>query len=93
MNKHDFIRAVAVDSGETIKTVECVLRSMDCIILHNALAKEETVTGLFKIKNQAKQAKTCRNPSNGKEIQIPAKTVVKFTAMKALKDAANGGVK
>jgi len=92
MNKHDFIRAVAQESGETIRTVECVMRSMDCIILSNTEAKEETVTSLFKIKTQDKPAKTGRNPSTGKELQIPAKTVVKFTVLKPLKDAANGGV-
>ena len=43
--------------------------------------------GSFSISKRA--ARTGRNPQTGKEIKIAAKTVVKFKAGKALKDAVN----
>lgn len=48
---------------------------------------ELTLPGIGKLKAVAKPARTGRNPANGEEIEIPAKTAVKFTAAKALKDA------
>lgn len=48
---------------------------------------EVTLHGLGKLKPVAKPARTGRNPATGKGIDIPAKTAVKFTAAKALKDA------
>jgi DNA-binding protein HU-alpha len=47
---------------------------------------EVPLKGLGKFKVQHRKARTGRNPITGAEIQIPAKTVVKFTLAKALKD-------
>ena len=43
--------------------------------------------GIGKLKPLQKAARTGRNPATGEEIEIPAKTAVKFAAAKALKDA------
>ena len=48
---------------------------------------EVTLHGLGKLKPVAKPARTGRNPATGEEIEIPAKTAVKFVVAKALKDA------
>jgi nucleoid DNA-binding protein len=42
--------------------------------------------GLGKFKVHHRKARMGRNPLTGEEIQIPAKTVVKFTIAKALKN-------
>ena len=43
--------------------------------------------GTFKVVKRA--ARVGRNPNNGREIKIPAKKVVKFTAGKTLKESVN----
>ena len=48
---------------------------------------EFTVPGLGKLVKKDRAARTGRNPATGAEIQIPAKTVVKFRVAKACKDA------
>lgn len=56
-----------------------------------ALEKGERIAipqlGVFHVKERAER--TGRNPKTGKEIIIPAKKVVKFTASKALQKAVN----
>jgi nucleoid DNA-binding protein len=47
---------------------------------------EVPLKGLGKFKVQNRKARVGRNPLTGEEIQIPAKTVVKFTLAKSLKD-------
>lgn len=43
--------------------------------------------GLGKLVKQHRNARIGRNPATGEQIQIPAKTVVKFRVAKAAKDA------
>ena len=47
---------------------------------------EIPMKGLGKFKVQHRKARIGRNPLTGDAIQIPAKTVAKFTMAKALKD-------
>jgi DNA-binding protein HU-beta len=42
--------------------------------------------GLGKFKVQNRKARVGRNPLTGEPVNIPAKTVVKFTVAKSLKD-------
>lgn len=49
--------------------------------------REVVLHGIGKLKTVAKPARTGRNPATGEEIEIAAKTAVKFVAAKALKDA------
>ena len=50
---------------------------------------EVPLNGLGKLKVAQKAARTGRNPQTGAAIDIPAKTVVKFSPAKALTDAIN----
>lgn len=93
MNKHDLIRKVASLTGEKIGTVERVLASIEEVVKQNAANKEETNLGFAKVKTTEKAARVARNPRTGVEAEVPARTAVKFTAHKSLKDAANGSVK
>jgi DNA-binding protein HU-beta len=48
---------------------------------------EFTVPGFGKLKKTHRKARDGRNPATGAVIRIPAKTTVKFTVGKAMKDA------
>jgi DNA-binding protein HU-beta len=48
---------------------------------------EFTVPGFGKLKKTHRKAREGRNPATGATIQIPAKTTVKFTIGKAMKDS------
>ena len=93
MNKHELVRNVASLTGEKIGTVELVLATIDEVVRKNAAKKEETNLGFAKVKTAEKAARVARNPRTGVEAEVPARTAVKFTAHKSLKDAANGGAK
>jgi DNA-binding protein HU-beta len=48
---------------------------------------EFTLPGVVKLTVRKSKARTGRNPATGQEIKIPAKTRVKATVVKAMKDA------
>ncbi len=89
MNKQEIVSAVAEQINQPAARVANVLDALGSIAQAH-LAKpgaELTLPGIGKLKAIAKEARTGRNPATGEEIEIPAKTAVKFTAAKALKDA------
>ena len=47
---------------------------------------EFVLPGMVKLVVQKRKARMGRNPATGEPIKIPAKTVVRFTVAKALKD-------
>jgi DNA-binding protein HU-beta len=50
---------------------------------------EFTVPGFGKLKKTQRKAREGRNPATGAVIQIPAKTTVKFSLGKAMKDSVS----
>ena len=91
MNKHELIneinaRTTANLTKAGIDDVLTVLGDIAQAHLANHDA-ELPLPGIGKLKAVAKPARTGRNPANGEEIEIPAKTAVKFVAARALKDA------
>jgi len=89
MNKGDLVNEVAkvVSSKKDAQAaVDCVFSSITA-----ALKKKNTVTlvgfGTFKV--DKRKARKGRNPQTGAEIKIKAKSVPKFVAGKALKDAVS----
>jgi nucleoid DNA-binding protein len=87
MNKGDLINELSKVTC-TKKEAEAAVNSIFEIIT-KALKKKDTVTlvgfGTFKVSKRT--ARTGRNPQTGEEIKIKAKSVPKFVAGKALKDA------
>lgn len=80
MNKSELIARVAEKTGLGLsKSGEALDGILESII--DAMNKGESVTlvgfGTFSVKERA--ARNGYNPSIGKKMQIPAKTVVKFT--------------
>jgi nucleoid DNA-binding protein len=89
MNKGDLINEVA----KVTCTKKEAQAAVDCIFstIAKALKKKDSVAlvgfGTFKVGKR--KARTGRNPQTGEAIKIKAKSVPKFIAGKALKDAVN----
>jgi len=87
MTRTELIDAIAAELGGDKKAAKTFLEGFTRIV-ETEMKKEGEVplAGLGKFKVSKRQARTGRNPATGEAIQIPAKTVVKFTVAKALKD-------
>jgi len=88
MNKGDLINEVAKVVGtkkEAQAAVEYIFASITKTLKKNG---QVAIAGFGTFKVAKRKARTGRNPQTGEEIKIAAKSVPKFTAGKALKDAA-----
>lgn len=85
INKAIFIAAVAKKCAISQANAAYVLDQM-AEVASETLKSGETIDirGFIKLEPVNKPARTGRNPSTGVAIEIPAKTVVKATASKAL---------
>lgn len=93
MNKQELIAAILVraihykDSGVQRNSVEAVLDSLaDVINVALVQGEEVALPGIGKFSAGERAARKGRNPATGADIDIPAKTVPKFSAAKTLKD-------
>ena len=83
MNKHDFIRKVAAESGETIRLTEKMVASVfagDSVSVINF--------GTFSTKPTA--ARICTNLNTGEKIDVPASKKVSFKISDTLRNAVRG---
>lgn len=88
MNKADLINALAEKNGLTKKEAEKSVSAVLEIITASLKAGTKVQImgfGSFEVKKRA--ARTAKNPSTGKKMNIPATKVVSFKAGKALKDS------
>ncbi|MFZ2192684.1 MAG: HU family DNA-binding protein [Candidatus Moraniibacteriota bacterium] len=88
MNKDALVSAISEKTDLSKKDVEMTLETMIEVITKSLKSGEKvTMTGFgtFKVSNRA--AREGINPQTKAKIQIPAMTVPKFTAGKALKEA------
>ncbi|HXF42914.1 MAG TPA: HU family DNA-binding protein [Pyrinomonadaceae bacterium] len=79
---------------------QCGLKKTEVKALFDTLAKmavkevkkngEFTLPGFGKLKKTHRKAREGRNPATGEVIKIPAKTTVKFSLGKAMKDSISG---
>ena len=88
MNKSQLLQHLAEKSGKSKKEVAEMLD----LIVNTAYSEaknsgEFTIPGLGKLQKKHRAARLGRNPATGAQIQIPAKTVVKFRVAKAAKDS------
>jgi nucleoid DNA-binding protein len=89
MNKGDLVNEVAKVVGtkkEAQAAVECVFDSITKTLKKKG---QVTIVGFGTFSVAKRKARTGRNPQTGAEIKIAAKSVPKFTAGKALKDAVD----
>ncbi|MEW7981117.1 MAG: HU family DNA-binding protein [Candidatus Sedimenticola endophacoides] len=94
--KLQIIQAIAEETGLTRKQVGEVFSSLGTLVQRHIqrrgsgeFAIPETGVKIRRVKKPARKARMGRNPATGEAIKIaakPATTVVKVTALKALKD-------
>lgn len=88
MTKKDLIAKIAEDTDLKKSDVEKVLDSLGGVAAAELLGEGEVpLPGLGKLKAHRCNARKGRNPKTGEAINIPAKTTVKFSVGKELKDA------
>lgn len=90
MNQIELINAIAAKTGLPKTDILSVIKVQGDVVqaeLSEGAGSEVVLHGIGKLKTVAKPARTGRNPATGEEIEIAAKTAVKFVAAKALKDA------
>jgi DNA-binding protein HU-beta len=90
MNKADLIAHIAKQADITKKAATS---AVDAIVgaIHDSLKKKTgsiRISGLGTFKVVHKKARAGFNPQTGQKIKIPAAKVPRFTAAKALKEAA-----
>jgi DNA-binding protein HU-beta len=87
MTKTELIQALADAATLEKKQAKVFLESLTALIEKNIKKGGEVpLKGLGKFRVVKRKARMGRNPATGEAIKIPAKTVVKFTVAKALKD-------
>ncbi|MEZ4180502.1 MAG: HU family DNA-binding protein [Candidatus Doudnabacteria bacterium] len=87
MTKAQTMQALAEKTGMTKKQVEEFFEIMVEMLYQETKTNGEfTIPGVGKMKKKHRNARMGRNPATGESIQIPAKTVLKFTVAKAAKD-------
>ena len=87
MTRTEVIDSLATRTGFEKKEVKAFLDHLTALVDETMRAGGEVpLKGLGKFKVQHRKARVGRNPLTGEAIQIPAKTVAKFTMAKSLKD-------
>lgn len=89
MNKKDLVNEIHARAGGTKAAIEGVLDALGNVAQHHLTqpGAELTLPGIGKLKARAQAARTARNPQTGEEVTVPARTAVKLTVAKELKDA------
>jgi DNA-binding protein HU-beta len=88
MTKSQLYATLSEKSGMSKKDVGDFIDKLTDLAYSEVKSNGEfVVPGIGKLVKQDRKARMGRNPATGAEIQIPAKTVVKFKVAKAAKDA------
>ena len=91
MNRQELVDAIAKEAGLTKADADRALKAFTNTV-SKELKKKGTVqlVGFGTFQTSKRAARKGKNPQTGAEIKIPAATVPKFKAGKALKDLVNG---
>lgn len=88
MTKTQTVAYVAEKANMTKREAADILELVaDLAVKETKRAGQFVIPGLGKLVKSHRKARKGRNPQTGEEIQIPAKTVVKFRVAKACKDS------
>ncbi len=88
VNKDALVEAIATKTDMNKKDVEMVIDTMvDTITEQLRQGNKVTLTGFGAFRVSKREAREGINPQTKQKIQIPAMTLPKFTAGKALKEA------
>lgn len=89
MNKGQLIERMAQSAGISKNAAERALNGfMDAVMEAMESGDKVVMVGFGTFSVSERKARTGRNPQTGKEIQIPAKKVVKFKVGSRLAEAA-----
>jgi len=90
MNKNELVASVAEKSGlskgDATSAVEAVFETITGELKNGG---DVRLIGFGNFTVSRREASKGRNPQTGKEVDIPARNVPKFSAGKGLKDACN----
>ena len=87
MTRTELITSLAAEAQMEKKEAKIFLESLTSLVEKNIRKGGEVpLKGLGKFKVQKRKARMGRNRATGEAIKIPAKTVVKFSVAKALRD-------
>jgi DNA-binding protein HU-beta len=90
MTQAQFFQAVAEDSQVSKAQVRAVFAAVEGIVTKRLKAEGKIpLGGLGAVKLVDRKARIGRNPATGEQIKIPARTAIKITPAKALKDTFN----
>ena len=91
MNKTELVDAIAKETGLSKKDSEKAVKDFTDAVSKELKKKGKVqLVGFGTFETAKRAARTGKNPQTGAAIKIPAATVPKFKAGKALKDAVNG---
>ena len=90
MTQAQFFQAVAEGSQVSKAQVRAVFQAVEEIVSKRLKAEGKIpLGGLGAVKLVVCKARVGRNPATGEQIKIPARTAIKITPAKALKDTFN----
>jgi len=90
MTQAQFFQAVAEASQVSKGQVRQVFQAVEEIVSKRLKAEGKIpLGGLGNVKLVDRKARIGRNPATGEQIKIPARTAIKITPAKALKDTFN----
>ena len=90
MTQAQFFQAVAEGSQVNKVQVRAVFQAVEEIVTKRLKAEGKIpLGGLGSVKLVDRKARIGRNPATGEQIKIPARTAIKITPAKALKDTFN----
>jgi DNA-binding protein HU-beta len=90
MTQAQFFQAVAEGSQISKAQVRAVFQAVEEIVNKRLKAEGKIpLGGLGAVKLVDRKARIGRNPATGEQIKIPARTAIKITPAKALKDQFN----
>ncbi|GEJ57553.1 HU family DNA-binding protein [Anaeromyxobacter diazotrophicus] len=90
MTQAQFFQAVAETSQVNKVQVRAVFQAVEEIVSKRLKAEGKIpLGGLGAVKLVDRKARIGRNPATGEQIKIPARTAIKITPAKALKDTFN----
>lgn len=90
MNKHDLIKAMAIEAGITQDQATIALNGfLTTVTKAVSEGQDVKLIGFGTFSTAARKERTGRNPKTGEAVSIPAKNIAKFKAGKELQDAVN----
>ncbi|QSX29598.1 MULTISPECIES: HU family DNA-binding protein [Shewanella] len=90
MNKAELIAKIAEQAELSKADAARALKSFEEAVTEAMKNGDKiSIVGFGSFETSTRAARTGRNPQTGKEIQIPAATIPKFKAGKALRDSVN----